>query len=73
MFTARYELGIYNTCITDRQCVDCAVNTLWNVNECANNSGGENLKATVHSTGSDRPKTAAECGIFQLFGQHDNN
>jgi len=29
--------------------------------------GNEALKATITSAEYDRPKTAAECGIFPLF------
>jgi hypothetical protein len=36
------------------------------------NYGYKNLKATVPSKEYDRSKTAGECVIFQLFGQHDN-
>ena len=36
------------------------------------NKGNENLKATSPSTDYDRSETIGECGIFHLFGQHDN-
>jgi hypothetical protein len=32
--------------------------------------GNENLKATIPNTDYYRSKTTAECGMFQLFGQH---
>jgi hypothetical protein len=33
--------------------------------------GKDYLKTTIPSTSYDRLKTTGECGIFQLFGQHD--
>jgi hypothetical protein len=36
------------------------------------NKGNENLKATIPNENYDRSKTIGECGIFQLFRQHDN-
>ena len=36
------------------------------------NSGNETLKARIHSTDCGRSETPGECGIFQLFVQHDN-
>lgn len=37
------------------------------------NESNENIMANIPNTDHDRSKTAGECGIFQLFGYHDNH
>jgi len=34
--------------------------------------GDETLKATIPSTYYDRSNKTGECGIFHIFGWHDN-
>jgi len=46
---------------------------LRNGNECGENWGNENLKATIPSTDYDRSKTAEECGIFSYLGSMITN
>jgi hypothetical protein len=41
-------------------------------NEYEKNQGNENIKATIPSGDYNRSETTGECGIFQLFGLHDN-
>jgi len=41
---------------------------LGNGNECEENEGNVNLKATIPSTDYDRSKTAGEYGTHQLYG-----
>jgi hypothetical protein len=36
---------------------------IWNGNECGRNSGDENVKAAIPSTGYDTSKTTGECTI----------
>jgi hypothetical protein len=42
--------------------------TLWNGNECGKSQGNENLKETIQNAEYQMIKTAAESGIFRLFG-----
>ena len=44
----------------------------WNGNERGKNKGHENLKATIPNTDYDRSKTSRECGMLQIFVQHNN-
>ena len=46
---------------------------LRNGNECVENWGNENLKATIPNTDYDRSKTAGECGILSYFGSMITN
>jgi len=41
-------------------------------NECGKKHGDEHFQATIPSIDYDRLRTTTECGIFKLFGQHDN-
>jgi RNA polymerase subunit RPABC4/transcription elongation factor Spt4 len=45
---------------------------LWQGSECGRNQGNDDLNGTIIITDCDRSETTGECGVFQLFGYHDN-